>query len=180
MRENQYCKQTMPSIAEIPTRKRRREEGIDFEAIQKKVSSSPRHASLSFHPSSAELDHRRYVTPRFRPPHELKRQRILEDSLSHTHPETHVQVRLEPKPKILNPCHICHRKPTVKSDLDSYADCEGCGNRTCYICIRECLGGEDWGMGEGHKGMVCSRCCVERGTDGEVLCLECLRREGGG
>lgn len=33
----------------------------------------------------------------------------------------------------------------------------------------------DWGTG--HRGMVCSRCCVERGTEGEVLCLGCLRTE---
>lgn len=45
-----------------------------------------------------------------------------------------------PKPINLNPCHICHRKPTKKSDLDSYADCESCGARTCYICIRQCMG----------------------------------------
>lgn len=40
----------------------------------------------------------------------------------------------------LSPCHICHRKPTKRTELDSYADCEGCGERTCYVCIRECLG----------------------------------------
>ncbi|TLD26383.1 hypothetical protein PspLS_04818 [Pyricularia sp. CBS 133598] len=40
----------------------------------------------------------------------------------------------------LAPCHICQRRPTKKSDLDSFADCEGCGMRTCYVCIRECLG----------------------------------------
>ena len=38
----------------------------------------------------------------------------------------------------LSPCHICHRKPQRKSDLDAYKNCEGCGRRTCYICIREC------------------------------------------
>ncbi|KAI9740824.1 MAG: hypothetical protein M1818_004429 [Claussenomyces sp. TS43310] len=153
---------------------------------------------------------------------------------------------------LLRACHICHRKPTVRRDLDSYADCEGCGERTCYICVRECLGpywgsaatgdavaasgggrkgnwkGDDevvvqedgveaWqlggmdedaaehkraGYGYGdtngdvrlgtenpqrkgaheqtwlqHRGMVCSRCCVERGADGEVRCLGCLRAE---
>lgn len=40
----------------------------------------------------------------------------------------------------LSPCHVCHRKPTKRTELDSYADCEGCGERTCYVCIRECLG----------------------------------------
>lgn len=95
----------------------------------------------------------------------------------------------------LRPCHICRRKPTVKKELDAFADCEGCAKRTCWVCIRECLGGwgnkievggeagsgegaEGWGEnGIKHRGMVCSRCCVERGTEGEVLCLGCLRVE---
>lgn len=144
---------------------------------------------------------------------------------------------------ILAPCHICHRKPTKKTELDSYADCQGCGERTCYVCMRECLG---WGMaprerhnhndfetevlmrdeetnseheqgeenntgnehsfnmedappedahvdydspradhriregtwvkegGTGHRGRICSRCCVEEGVEGEVTCLGCL------
>ncbi|KAA8574099.1 hypothetical protein EYC84_005621 [Monilinia fructicola] len=97
----------------------------------------------------------------------------------------------------LRPCHICRRKPTVKKELDSFANCEGCGKRSCWVCIRECLGGwgnqramegedkgsedkgeESWAEdGTQHRGMVCSRCCVERGTEGEVLCLGCLRME---
>ena len=28
-----------------------------------------------------------------------------------------------------------------------------------------------------HKRMICSRCCVERGTEGEVWCLGCLGAE---
>lgn len=110
---------------------------------------------------------------------------------------------------LLRRCHICHRKPAKKADLDSFADCQGCGERTCYVCIRECLGwragqengnsnntsnnndaqgglddkdqrpGEpssgksDWVSG-GHRQMVCSRCCVEKGPDGDVVCLGCL------
>lgn len=119
----------------------------------------------------------------------------------------------------LTPCHICHRKPTKKSHLDSFADCEGCGQRTCFVCIRQCYGrtaGHDsvlseqevlsrsfhmddapplvdddsnananggvreperdmkgWDAG-GHRGVVCSRCCVERGLEGDVACLGCL------
>ncbi|AEO53579.1 hypothetical protein MYCTH_2295100 [Thermothelomyces thermophilus ATCC 42464] len=145
---------------------------------------------------------------------------------------------------LMSRCHICSRKPNKKSDLDSFADCQGCGQRTCYVCIRECLG---WGLGSGaptgsvqtqtepsyqlaatlsttsatgtpveegeasftmldaddkdqqqqpqhaqseggtlpaqeqgwmtgskHRQVVCSRCCVERGEDGEVVCLGCL------
>lgn len=111
-----------------------------------------------------------------------------------------------PTPK-LNRCHICSRKPTKKSDLDSFADCEACGQRTCFVCIRQCLGwqeprkDDDDGdrhhkmdedddndkftsppvvlqlvgqQGVAHKQVVCSGCCVERGVDGEVVCLGCL------
>ncbi len=125
-------------------------------------------------------------------------------------------------PALMSRCHVCSRKPTKKSDLDSFADCQGCGQRTCYVCIRECLGwgpniqntaasatptptlpitpleeGETsftmldadaqeadrpqkgqsehgWTRGGGHRQVVCSGCCVERGQDGEVVCLGCL------
>lgn len=132
-----------------------------------------------------------------------------------------------PAKSLMLRCHICFRKPTKKTDLDSFADCLGCGERTCYVCIRECLGwalnlppaepktlgpnshpppsldaGETsftmldadaddhtppppaavertthehgWTRGGGHRRVVCSRCCVERGQDGEVVCLGCL------
>ncbi|KAI1277185.1 hypothetical protein F5Y07DRAFT_115804 [Xylaria sp. FL0933] len=135
---------------------------------------------------------------------------------------------------LLSPCHICHRKPTKKSDLDSFADCTGCGERTCFVCIRACQGwlpvsegddathtlteeedlsasftmrdidddesghnraekftdvpkpeqrqkkgeGGDYGeggwSGGGHREVICSRCCVERGGEGDVVCLGCL------
>jgi hypothetical protein len=120
----------------------------------------------------------------------------------------------------LSPCHVCHRRPTVKSELDAFADCEGCTKRTCYICIRECLGvgigGQEVAEGDydvldfslpgagdelefgtndtlelsdnlrmrkpwekpmaaAHRRMICSRCCVETGTEGEVWCLGCFR-----
>ncbi|KAH9909152.1 hypothetical protein F4778DRAFT_215576 [Xylariomycetidae sp. FL2044] len=144
---------------------------------------------------------------------------------------------------LLRPCHICHRKPTKKSDLDSFADCMGCGQRTCFVCIRACQGwlagntrqstkeeeqeeeeeeeegegdlsasftmhdvdddnnkpdniegerqqqqqqsttnkpqgirkgdGGGW-SGRGHRDVICSRCCVERGSEGDVVCLGCL------
>ncbi|PNY22669.1 Uncharacterized protein TCAP_07078 [Tolypocladium capitatum] len=122
---------------------------------------------------------------------------------------------------LLTPCHICHRKPTKKSDLDSFAECQGCGERTCFVCIRECQGwnadegeealsrsfhmddvddmpqdqpqppaqhddrrevqhgdkvqkdGKGWDAC-GHRAVVCSRCCIEKGRQGEVVCLGCL------
>ncbi|KAF4455417.1 hypothetical protein F53441_2206 [Fusarium austroafricanum] len=119
---------------------------------------------------------------------------------------------------LLAPCHICHRRPTKKSDLDSFADCQGCGERTCFVCIRECHGWNlDGGSGVseqevlsrsfhmddvddaqqdkyaksgtqqtkegwnaiGHQVMVCSRCCIERGTKGDVTCLGCFFRMEG-
>ena len=160
--------------------------------------------------------------------HDVRRQRVELPSVAHplnpnsfdrsthtiqlrpnnTSSQNHIHTEAKAKPQDLSPCHICHRKPSVRSDLDSFADCEGCGRRTCYICIRECLGtiGEVHAMdqrmfddydgldfqfggdplrmrtvgGREHNGMVCSRCCVERGTDGEVWCLGCLRAEEGG
>ncbi|RSL66770.1 hypothetical protein CEP54_003609 [Fusarium duplospermum] len=119
---------------------------------------------------------------------------------------------------VLAPCHICHRKPTKKSDLDSFAECQGCGERTCFVCIRECQG---WNMDRdtvlseqealsrsfhmhdadddepsqrnakggqeahkgwdavGHRSVVCSRCCIERGAEGDVACLGCFSRMEG-
>lgn len=44
------------------------------------------------------------------------------------------------KSSLLNPCHICHRRPTTRSVLDAYGDCNLCSKRACYICLRECLG----------------------------------------
>ncbi|KAK4039287.1 hypothetical protein C8A01DRAFT_16714 [Parachaetomium inaequale] len=159
--------------------------------------------------------------------------------------EDHLDDRIAP---LMSRCHICSRRPNKKADLDSFADCQGCGQRTCYVCIRECLGwggggpkpnmhtitetqiqththnhnhnhpatpsepraaGETsftmldaddaeqqqpppqchdmgrtdqeqqeqeqgWTRGGGHRRVVCSRCCVERGRDGEVVCLGCL------
>ncbi|EGX92042.1 hypothetical protein CCM_06202 [Cordyceps militaris CM01] len=127
---------------------------------------------------------------------------------------------------VLAPCHICLRRPTKKSDLDSFAPCEGCCAQTCFVCIRQCHGRGDlasvlseqsalsrsfcmedaddgpapadpdgrpptepppelptqaqtrqkqpeWAAC-GHRSVVCSRCCVEKGPEGEVVCLGCL------
>ncbi|KAK3329032.1 hypothetical protein B0H66DRAFT_11007 [Apodospora peruviana] len=142
---------------------------------------------------------------------------------------------------LMSRCHICSRKPTKKSDLDSFADCQGCGNRTCFICIRECLDwrpelghemtgcdreklelapsstvnqlfsmldadadanaiqekisfqlqaaergyisenshephdSEGWAAKGEHRQVICSKCCVETGAGGDVMCLGCSR-----
>jgi hypothetical protein len=52
--------------------------------------------------------------------------------------------RLASPHSLLHPCHVCHRRPTTRSVLDAYADCELCGERACYICLRECNGPECW------------------------------------
>ena len=172
--------------------------------------------------------------PQKHEPHHHQRQ--------HPHPQTKSTSQTYPDaktrpptptaaPGLMSRCHVCSRKPTKKSDLDSFADCQGCGQRTCYVCIRECLGwgpniensaaasasasasasaiptptlpttpleeGETsftmldadaeeadrpqkrqpehgWTRGGGHRQVVCSGCCVERGQDGEVVCLGCL------
>ncbi|EPE03959.1 hypothetical protein F503_04807 [Ophiostoma piceae UAMH 11346] len=115
---------------------------------------------------------------------------------------------------LMLPCHVCQRKPRRKSDLDSQADCEGCGQRACFVCLRECAGwaangfrddcggqtptedasehglchfglsphqssrkpsSRPWSVSSrGHRRIICSRCCVERGQDGEVVCLGCM------
>ncbi|RFU79080.1 hypothetical protein TARUN_3146 [Trichoderma arundinaceum] len=128
---------------------------------------------------------------------------------------------------VLMPCHVCHRRPTKKSDLDSFARCQSCQEQTCFVCIRECQGrnsnttapflsedeevlsrsfhmddadecttpptpnintqypNNDTNEREGmasrraadssiHHTMICSRCCVEKGAEGEVVCLGCL------
>lgn len=181
---------------------------------------------------------------------EDQRQAQLAPSLRHNHSRSPSATKVAPKAaatttttnKLLSPCHICHRKPTKKNELDSYADCEGCGERTCYVCIRACLGwnttthsavsgyevlmrdqdnregndedlelkhfdqsssmedaparnnqehgpqrndlapdqdpmnrGGTWDDGNrGHRGRICSQCCVEKGPEGEVICLGCL------
>ncbi|KAI1780048.1 hypothetical protein F4818DRAFT_401550 [Hypoxylon cercidicola] len=155
-------------------------------------------------------------------------QHLQQSQLYHAHPEystpptslqnsrTIAAKTMNPT-ALLSPCHICHRKPTKRSDLDSFADCMGCGQRACFVCIRACQGwlppsvseeeeeenlsasftmkdvddsspdqepdekqrkgggGFEGGWsGRGHRAMICSRCCVERGSEGDVVCLGCL------
>lgn len=171
----------------------------------------------SLHPHSASS---------FAPTHRRRasQQKVLQDQLSLGN-----RVSMAPSPALLTPCYICHRRPTKKSDLDSFAGCQGCGERACFVCIRQCHGWDaDEGMSvlseqevlsrsfhmddvddvapeetdenyrhqhdqwrphkrfenggkdtkgwaaSGHRSVVCSRCCVEKGREGEVVCLGCL------
>ncbi|KAF4458494.1 hypothetical protein FALBO_14776 [Fusarium albosuccineum] len=145
-----------------------------------------------------------------------KRRRSSQLKMLQVQPAFTSRVPLRAASTLLAPCHICHRKPTKKSDLDSFADCQCCAERTCFVCIRECQGwsldggsalseqevlsrsfhmddvddlpqerrdnssqGQDskkgWDAGR-HCAVVCSRCCVERGAEGEVACLGCFSR----
>jgi hypothetical protein len=196
--------------------------------------SSPRHALHdSLFNNAANRDDSLYLNPERkqiiprRRLHEQKRQRIEDqDDAQNEFGKGGIAdgegERGVARPKIdLSPCHVCWRKPTDKSQLDSYAYCEGCGDRTCFICMRVCEGVEalqhtsmgigdgafsfefdgpverdgdashDGAVGEGgmrdggkkawqkdkivgHRGRICSRCCVEKGVEGDVWCLGCL------
>ncbi|KAL2840148.1 hypothetical protein BJY01DRAFT_21882 [Aspergillus pseudoustus] len=103
----------------------------------------------------------------------------------------------------LRPCHICHRRPTTRELLEAYADCDLCGERACFVCLRRCdaidccdPGGQDGGQNWGNNlndsnpdiagdelytrqpRMVCSCCAVEGLTEtgAEVVrCLACIK-----
>ncbi|KAM3506787.1 hypothetical protein MY11210_007408 [Beauveria gryllotalpidicola] len=159
----------------------------------------------------------------FTPCHRL---RTSQQSQKHKSQQTTpVSTPHRPAKNMAAPCHICHRRPTKKSGLDSFAQCEGCHEQTCFVCIRQCHGQGDmesvlseqealsrsfhmedadadddacddpdgrppappqrdkmeqrlgtarnWAAC-GHRSVVCSRCCVEKGPEGEVVCLGCL------
>ncbi|KAI0889906.1 uncharacterized protein GGS22DRAFT_5827 [Annulohypoxylon maeteangense] len=160
------------------------------------VNDDDEHDSQPTHYSSQQ-SHHSHAHPEYTTP---------PTSPQHSRPSAHARANI---PALLSPCHICHRKPTKKSDLDSFADCMGCGQRACFVCIRACQGwlppseeeenlsasftmhdvddnhtydnkpdqkkgkGGGWN-GRGHREMICSRCCVERGREGDVVCLGCL------
>ena len=75
-------------------------------------------------------------------------------------------------PRVLIECHICHRRPLIRSQVPLFGNCEACGRRACDVCLRECEGLCMYdNPAESRK--VCSTCCVERGVDGTVWCLLC-------
>lgn len=108
-------------------------------------------------------------------------------------------------PSSLRPCHICHRRPTTRGVLDAYADCDLCGQRSCYICLRQCdspsccgsagLGDQNQLLRDGSDRLqeeingddseskqsrrkICSCCAVEgvSETGVEIVqCLDCVR-----
>lgn len=199
--------------------------------IEKKLAASP-HISRQETTTLSDADRicqiaieRKHILPRSRREGPKRQRARLEDVVENRlHMEEKITVR-DPAKIDLSPCHICHRKPTEKKHLNDFAYCEGCGKRTCFICIRQCeveLGRERGGYPEieafgtdagydqltfsfhgdemcfererreidetlftgpswekdrraGHPKKVCSRCCVERGVEGEVWCLGCLR-----
>lgn len=95
-------------------------------------------------------------------------------------------------------CHICRRKSSQKNETEFYSTCESCHKSACYICLRRCTG-KEMASNEGresqilnskfspsehvtasklntHYERICSHCCVEQNTDGEVRCLGCLNQ----
>ncbi|CAH0026596.1 unnamed protein product [Clonostachys rhizophaga] len=222
--------------AQLAARKRRWEHDEDDDEMIRRLygpEESPDLILLNhphYHQPSQQSDRARKILPLSN-----KRARIAEDEI-HLQDNHNSRRRLSQQLRVLHdqtpslgskaaatkplltPCHICHRRPTKKSQLDSFAECEGCGERTCFVCIRQCQGwsGDEGSalseqevlsrsfhmddiddmspVGEkhpdknfsssqtrakgwdahGHRTVICSRCCVERGTEGDVVCLGCL------
>lgn len=103
-------------------------------------------------------------------------------------------------PSVLRPCHICHRRPTTRHVLDAYADCDLCGERACFICLRQCdsfacagpanaalNADEDLDLASSPEAFhgntdprrkICSSCAIEgiTETDTEIVrCFDCVR-----
>lgn len=119
-------------------------------------------------------------------------------------PSPHSQHNTCASASCLRPCHICHRRPTTKEVLDAYVDCDLCGERSCYICLRQCDAihcsssiyllaesqlfkdassrlQDDTSKNKSHFGQprkICSCCAVEGVTETGievVRCLDCVR-----
>lgn len=227
-------RQIMPFVGTNPSAQRKRgwEDDWDVEAEQGLYSP------CDTQPNSYFLSHQEYPVRRLQPLVKRARTRGSEPQTASSPRTTKKNAAQLPRQDTLvpsaeskqhntrtaslQPCHICHRRPTKKSDLDSFAQCQGCREQTCFVCIRECMGwhtddgsmlneqevlsrsfhmedAEDlqeetarnaqapprdlmgvkgWDAG-GHRGVVCSRCCIERGIDGEIVCLGCFSRSEG-
>ncbi|KAL2809873.1 hypothetical protein BJX63DRAFT_341164 [Aspergillus granulosus] len=99
----------------------------------------------------------------------------------------------------LRPCHICHRRPTTRELLEAYADCDLCGERACFVCLRQCdaidccgPGGQErqenrgnisadlrsdtagGGLKARQPRRVCSCCAVEGLTETGIEVVRCL------
>lgn len=198
----------------------------DFAAARKILPLSAKRARIA---TDDHLPH--HNTCSFAPSH---RRRPSQQKVLQGQPGLENRAPGPPSAALLAPCYICHRRPTKKSDLDSFAECQGCGERACFVCIRQCYGwnadgcsmsvlseqevlsrsfhmddaddmepehrdkiyihnenkhSETWPMracfdktikdtrgwaASGHRSVVCSRCCIEKGRQGEVVCLGCL------
>ncbi|KAJ5768788.1 hypothetical protein N7520_003347 [Penicillium odoratum] len=112
-------------------------------------------------------------------------------------PRTIVPITYPTSPSALRPCHICHRRPTTRQVLDAYADCDLCGERACFICLRQCdalacrgtkinpspgqsdiYTHERMFEGTDSRRKICSSCAVEGITETGteiVQCLDCVR-----
>ncbi|KAM7207047.1 hypothetical protein V8F33_000146 [Rhypophila sp. PSN 637] len=253
----------MPSVTQNsppsvpPAKKRRRDDNDSITATTATISghSNPRLAfPLYGSPSNTPHYHHVHALRKVMPLPAVKRIRttdVKEDesrqTLAQTKPNSpisqdHDRAASAPPttnfttPTLTQRCHICSRKPTKKSDLDMFADCEGCGQRACFVCMRQCLDwrplvlreeikdlprqknraslgamstdsftmedandapdangphdqkeGQDssskhqqpkdtegWPARGEHRQMICSKCCIEAGQNGDIICLGCL------
>lgn len=239
-------KAKMPSLTSPlppPSKKRRLSDADDTPAQPFAILPSPlwdKPDARREKPGELFLQQRRPAPRKVAPLPSAKRAKVIDGGRRRTRSPVAARDGTARGKACLAPCHICHRRPTKKSDLDSFADCEGCGERTCFICMRNCIGpmiqetrqeeggggegrreagmceqeaisrsfcmddaddppaeerqdpegqddrgdgdrdedGEKWWAG-GHRGVVCSRCCVEMGSDGEIACLGCLSKMEG-
>jgi hypothetical protein len=166
---------------------------------KRKINHDHSRSNASLHPKrplSLSLDS---VSTTLSPHRNPKRLRLKASSSSHhgSNPNPTQPHKHDPPTPIasllLRPCHVCWRRPTTRAVLDGYADCEGCGSRTCYICLRECeddncklatvdlhqedvTSGFEVCAGKIRKRRVCSLCVVEYiDTDGGDMtrCLDC-------
>ncbi|KAL3456668.1 hypothetical protein BJX64DRAFT_281158 [Aspergillus heterothallicus] len=99
----------------------------------------------------------------------------------------------------LRPCHICHRRPTTRELIEAFANCDLCGERACFVCLRQCdaieccgAGGqggkESWGSVPSdlptdtagsnlhivQPRRVCSCCVVEGITETGIEVVRCI------